>query len=229
MIERFSIGVPASQLATCFSVEEPIAFRPKYNGAPSQLFPVLTSDAPQGFSFFYWGLPPSWAKDKSMAERIINLRAEHILEKQALKKKLIKHRCVVPAEGFYVWKRIGKKTLVPWRFTLKTKEIFSIAGVWEEYEDEGESFHTFSIITIPAQGFVLTTTDRMPLILTKDQEKQWLNKEEIELDNILLTNTAVELEGYTVSPLLNTISHDKPSLTLPVPAADQFGNLTLFD
>lgn len=229
MIERFSVGVPASKLATHFSVEEPIAFQPKYNGAPSQLFPILTSDAPQGFSYFYWGLPPAWAKDKSIAERIINLRVEHIQEKQALKKKLNKHRCVVPADGFYAWKKIGKKTLVPWRFTLRSKELFSIAGVWEEYEEEGESFHTFSIITLPAQGFVLTATDRMPLVLTKEQEAKWLNKDEHNVEDVLTKSVAPDMEGYTVSPLLNSISHDKPSLILPMPAADQFGNLTLFD
>lgn len=231
MIERFSIAVPAGLLASRFSVEEPIAYQPKYNGAPSQLFPLITSEGPQGFSFFYWGLPPSWAKNKSIAERIINWRSEQILEKPALKKKLTKHRCLVPADGFYVWKKVGKKTQIPWRFTLKSKELFSIAGVWEEYEDENESFHTFSIITIPATGFVQSASERMPLILTKAQEAIWLQPEvsELELDSVLTSVFAEAMDGYTVSPQINSIEADKPSLMLPMPAADQFGNLTLFD
>ncbi len=231
MIERFSIGVPASLLASRFAAEEPIAYQPKYNGAPSQLFPVITSEGPQGFSFFYWGLPPTWTKNKSMAERIINWRTELILEKPTLKKKLSKHRCLVPADGFYVWKKVGKKTQIPWRFTLKTKELFSMAGVWEEYEDENESFHTFSILTRPSTGFVLTASERMPLILTKDQEAIWLKPElsEEELDVLLNSPFKDEMEGYTVSPQINSIEVDKPSLMLPMPAADQFGNLTLFD
>ena len=231
MIERFSIGVPASVLASRFAVDEPIAYQPKYNGAPSQLFPVITSEGPQGFSFFYWGLPPTWTKNKSMAERIINWRTEQILEKPTLQKKLSKHRCLVPADGFYVWKKVGKKTQIPWRFTLKTKELFSMAGVWEEYEDENESFHTFSIITIPATGLVLTASERMPLILTKAQEVIWLNAEvsQTELTSVLTSSFGEVMDGYTVSPQINSIETDKPSLMLPMPAADQFGNLTLFD
>ncbi len=232
MIERFSIGVPPSTLAKRFSTEEPVSFQPKYNGAPAQLFPVITNESPQGFSLFYWGLSPTWAKNKSIAERIINLRIEQVEEKPALKKKLTKHRCIVPADGFYAWKKVGKKTLIPWRFTLKSKEVFAMAGIWEEYEDDNESFHTFSIITSPpTDPIVSSVTDRMPLILTKEQEKNWLKAvlTEVEILEIVSSIYAQPMEGYTVSPQLNLIELDKPSLTLPMPAADQFGNLTLFD
>jgi putative SOS response-associated peptidase YedK len=231
MIDRFSIGVPASILATRFAAEEPAAHQPKYNGAPSQLFPVITSESPQGFSFFYWGMAPAWAKNKSLAERIINLRVEQINEKPTLKKKILKHRCLVPADGFYAWKKVGKKTLIPWRFTLKTKEPFALAGTWEEYEEGEDAFHTFTILTTPAGGLVLSVTERMPLILTKEQETSWLKKEmdETELTTLLAAIQNPEMDGFTVSPQLNSIQHDRPSLILPMPAADQFGNLTLFD
>ena len=212
-------------------MEEPIAYIPKYNGAPAQLFPVITSESPQGFSYFYWGIAPAWAKNKSIAERIINLRVEQINEKPILKKKIIKHRCLIPADGFYAWKKVGKKTLIPWRFTLKSKEVFAIGAIWEEYEEENDAFHTFTILTKPAEGLVLSVTERMPLILTKEQESIWLAKEinESDLANVITTNQNHEFDGYTVSPQLNLIQHDKPSLILPMPAADQFGNLTLFD
>ncbi len=231
MIERFSIGVPANVLSNRFSVEEPIAYIPKYNGAPAQLFPVITSESPQGFSYFYWGITPAWAKNKSIAERIINLRIEQINEKPTLKKKIFKHRCLIPADGFYAWKKVGRKTLIPWRFTLQSKEIFAIAAIWEEYEEENDAFHTFTILTKPAEGLVLSVTERMPLILTKEQESIWLAKEinEFDLANVITSNQNHELDGYTVSPQLNFIQHDKPSLILPMPPADQFGNLTLFD
>jgi putative SOS response-associated peptidase YedK len=231
MIDRFSIGVPASALANRFAAEEPSAYQPKYNGAPSQLFPVITNDSPNGFSFFYWGMAPAWAKNKSLAERIINLRVEQINDKPAIKKKILKQRCLVPADGFYAWKKVGKKTLIPWRFTLKTKETFALAGVWEEYEEEQDEFHTFTLLTVPATGLVLSVTERMPVILTKEHETIWLKKEleEAELNNLLSEIQNPEMEGYTVSPELNSIQHDRPSLILPMPAADQYGNLTLFD
>lgn len=232
MIDRFSIGVPASSLAERFSAEEPVAHVAKYNGAPSQLFPVITSESPQGFSYFYWGMAPAWTKNKALAERIINTRAEAIAEKAVLKKALSKNRCVIPADGFYAWKKLGKKTFVPWRFVLPTKEVFGMAGLWEEYDnEEGDSFHTFTMITTPASGLVLGAAERMPLILSRDQEITWLKKESNEVELLKIVNEPKNpaMNGFTVSPQLNSIQFDKPSLTLPTPSADQFGNLTLFD
>jgi putative SOS response-associated peptidase YedK len=173
MIERFSIGVSASRLAARYKTEEP-TFLPRYNGAPSQLFPVLTSESPQGFSYFYWGVAPQWAKNKSIAERLINVRVEQISEKPVLKQSLKKFRCIVAADGFYAWKKVGKKTMIPWRFALPSKEVFSIAGLWEEYDEDGDAFHTFTIITTVAKGLSATVSDRQPLVLSKEDEAIWL-------------------------------------------------------
>ncbi len=232
MIERYSIGVSASQLATRFGVEEHAAHQARYNISPSQLVPVITQEEPRGFSHFYWGQPPGWTKNKTLAERIINVRAEQIAEKPVLKKNMASHRCIIPADGFYSWKKVGKKTLIPWRFSLKDKSIFSLAGMWEEYDDEeGNSFHTCTIITVPSNPFVANICERMPSMLTQEQEQVWLDKSttESELISLLVPFSAELLDGFAVSPQLNIISFDKPSLVLPVPPADQFGNLTLFD
>jgi putative SOS response-associated peptidase YedK len=86
MIERYSMHASAQQLATRFQIEEPEAFKPRYNAAPSQLLPVITHDSPQGFSYFYWGAAPQWSKNKTFAERIINIRGEVIKDKPVLKK-----------------------------------------------------------------------------------------------------------------------------------------------
>ncbi len=106
-----------------------------------------------------------------------------------------------------------------------------MAAVWEEYDDEaGNAFHTFSIFTQPSAGFAATITNRMPLFLTQDQERTWLNKvvSEDDLLKLLVAEHSFEFDGFTVSPQLNNVEFDKPSLHLPMPAADQFGNLTLF-
>jgi len=231
MIERYSIGATAKQLAQRFEIDEPSAHQARYNAAPSQLLPVITHETPRGLSFFYWGQPPGWTKNRTLAEKIINVHAEQILEKPILKKNLIQHRCLIPADGFYAWKKVGKKTMIPWRFSLKDKSIFSIPGLWEEYDDEeGNSFHTFTLITIPSNDFVLSVTERMPLIIDRSGEKTWLNNESTEKDlTSLLTSIHHQMDGFPVSPQLNTISFDRPSLILPVPSTDQFGNLTLFD
>lgn len=232
MIERFSIGVSAKQLSARFEVEEPNAYQSRYNVAPSQLVPVITLGEPRGFSFFYWGQPPGWSKNKSLAEKIINVRAEQIAERPTLRKNLKTNRCIIPADGFYSWKKFGKKSLIPWRFVMKDKSVFSMAGLWEEYDDEdGNDFHTFTILTAPANSFVAPVCERMPVIFSKGQEKIWLDKnaDENALMELLVPFPSDAWDGFAVSNQLNTISFDRPSLMLPVPPADQFGNLTLFD
>lgn len=232
MIERFSIGVSAKQLATRFGVEAPTVFQSRYNVAPSQLVPLITLGEPRGFSFFYWGQHPNWTKNKTLAEKIINVRAEQIAERPTLKKNLKTQRCIIPTDGFYSWKRIGKKSLIPWRFSFKNKNLYSIPGFWEEFDDEnGEQFHTFTIITVAANDYVLPVCERMPVLFNQEQEKIWLdrNTDEAALINSLTPSASTNLDGYAVSPQLNTISFDRPSLVLPVPPTDQFGNLTLFD
>jgi putative SOS response-associated peptidase YedK len=148
-----------------------------------------------------------------------------------LAKSLKKYRCVIPADGFYAWKKVGKKIMIPWRFVLPSKELFSMAGIWEEYEEDGDAFHTFTIITTLAKGLSATVSDRQPLVLSKEDEAIWLKNDtgESELLALLKRANGIDFDGFTVSPQLNSIQFDRPSLLLPVPAADQFGNLTLFD
>lgn len=232
MIDRYSIAASAQALGHRFSVDVPSHYKPYYNAGPAQLLPVITHRSPEGVSFFYWGLVPQWAKAKTPGEKIINTRAEGIPEKPALQKKLLHYRCIVPADGFYAWKRIGKKTNIPYRFFLKNQQLASFAGLWEEYEDEhGEMHHTFSMITIPSNSLVAKVAERMPLLLNQDGERLWLNKETpIEsLFKVMIPFPADQMESYTVSPRINSASINDPSLLLPTAPADQFGNLTLFD
>ena len=232
MIERYSIGATAKRLAERFDAQEPMAYQARYNAAPSQLLPVIIPGTPLGFSFFYWGQPPGWTKNKALAEKIINVRLEQILERPVLKRNLMNNRCLVPSDGFYAWKKVGKKTLIPWRFARKDKSVFTMAGLWEEYEDEEHTaFHTFTLLTVPSTDIIAAVSERMPVMLDEAQEKRWLDKgtTEQELVDISVASTSNQLDGFAVSPQLNALSFDRPSLILPVPAADQFGNLTLFD
>lgn len=231
MIERYAIHSSIQHLVTRFGIEESPGYKPSYNAAPGKLLPVITHQSPQGFSFFYWGTAPKWIKNKPLAERIINTHVEWIQEKPLLRKALMRYRCLVPANAFYAWKKIGKKSVVPHLFTSKST-LISLAGIWEEYDDpDGNSFHTFSILTMPANETVLPVTDRMPVIFTREQELVWLNPNATELQLLDLIKPLHEndLGHHIVSPAVFTIDFDKPSLLLPAPAADQFGNLTLFD
>lgn len=232
MIDRYSISCPADILSERFSVDVPDFYKPKYNAAPTQLLPVITNSSPKGVSLFYWGTSPEWSKNKMLSEKIVNVRAENLEEKPALKKAVRKTRCIIPADGFYGWKKIGKKTAIPYRFVLNSRDPFSMAGLWEEFEDtDGNEIQTFTIITQTANELVITIQERMPVILTKQTEKIWLDNtsDEASLTGLLTQYPAAAMNFYPVAPGISDSNVDLPSMIIPTPPADQHGNLTLFD
>lgn len=231
MIERFTLTSTKEELEQRFAIEVAAFYKPSYNIAPTHLIPVILLGS-KGTSFFYWGIPPGWAKNKNVSEKLINIRAESFIERPAMRKMLKKFRCIIPADGFYSWKKLGKKTLIPHRFTLIDSSLFSMAGIWEEFEDnEGQVHHTCMLITLEANTLVKSIDDRMPTILTKQQESIWLNEtsSEEELLALLKQVDGSRLSLYTVSPRINDPLLNVASLILPTPPADQHGNLTLFD
>lgn len=232
MIDRYSITVTAAQVSERFSVDVPEFYKAHYNASPTHLLPVITSATPEGLSLFYWGTAPGWAKNKTVSEKIINSHAEEFEEKTSLKKALRTQRCIIPADGFYGWKKLGKKTSVPYRFVLKSQSLFSFPGLWEEFEDtDGNQIQTFTIITNQADKVVSVIQDRMPVILSPQSEKVWLAKESTEekLLSVLSASETKEMNYYPVSPRISQQDIDVPSLIVPTPPADQHGNLTLFD
>ena len=232
MIDRYSITASAPEIAERFSVDVPEFYKAHYNASPTQLLPVITSAMPAGVSLFYWGTAPDWAKNKTVSEKLVNHRAELFDEKPNLKKALRAQRCIVPADGFYGWKKLGKKTSIPYRFVLKSKSVFSFPALWEEFEDtEGQQIQTFTIISIQADKLVSAIQERMPIVLNRQSEKIWLDKlsPEESLLHILSTSDTVDMSYYPVSPRISQKDIDVPSLIIPTPPADQHGNLTLFD
>jgi putative SOS response-associated peptidase YedK len=213
-------------------VDVPEFYKEHYNASPTHLLPVITSATPQGLSLFYWGTAPDWAKNKTLSDKLINLPAEQFPDKPTLKKAMKTHRCLIPADGFYGWRKVGKKTSIPYRFVLKSQRIFSFPALWEEFEDtEGHQIQTFKIITAPSNNVVLAIQERMPVILNNETERLWLDKncEEEKLLEIISTTDKTELNYYPVSPRISQMDIDVPSLIVPTPPADQHGNLTLFD
>jgi len=231
MIERYSITVQSDVLAEKFSVDVPDFYHPRYNAAPTQLLPVITSSASKGLSLFYWGTSPEWSKNKTLGEKIINLSVEALEEKPPLMRAMKKNRCIVPSDGFYVWKKVGKKTSIPYRFVSQKTELFAFAGVWEEFEDtDGNEIQTFKIITTPSNQQLISFTDRMPVMLNKEQCEAWLSEgDESFFMNILKSPSNIALNNYPVSPGISNSEQDLASMIIPTPPADQHGNLTLFD
>jgi putative SOS response-associated peptidase YedK len=231
MCGRYSLSKSKIELEERFQAEMLSDFKPRYNIAPTQLVPVITSDSPKGFSYFYWGITPDFAKNKPVSQKFINAKAESVNEKVSFKTSFQKRRCLIPADGFFEWKKIGKKTKTPYRFTLANEDSFAFAGIWEEYENEkGENKHTFLILTTSPNSLVSEIHDRMPVILNREDEKKWLDKysKEDDLVKLLGTYPANEMISYTVSPLVNSVGNDSPAIIRKTSPMDQFGNYTLF-
>lgn len=232
MPERYSLCASRDALESRLQVEITDSYQPRFNAAPGQLLPVITNDSPKGFSFFYWGIDPRWSRNKNISRKLINADREVLLEKPSYRKALISRRCLVPADGFYGWKSISKKSKVPYRIILNQEEVFCMAGLWEEYENEaGEEVHTFSIITTTANSLVDAISDRMPAILSPTAEKTWLQTDisSEDLLDLLQPYPADNMGQYTVSPMINSTKTDMATMVQPVPPVDQYGNYTLFN
>lgn len=231
MCGRYSLSKSKIELEERFQAEMLTDFKPRYNIAPTQLVPVITSNSPKGFSFFYWGITPEFGQDRPVAQKLINARSETVHEKISFKKSFISRRCLIPADGFFEWKKLGKRTKIPHRFTLRDEELFSFAGIWEEYETvTGDRQHTFLILTTTPNEVVAEVHDRMPVILNRQEEKIWLNNYSSEKDllDILHPYPGELMLSYTVSPMVNSVQNDSQQVIRRTSPMDQFGNYTLF-
>lgn len=228
---NYSISSAPALIDETFNVDVTEAFQPRYNACPTQLLPVITSDNPNGLSFFYWGTTPAFAKGKRVSDKLTMAPVEQIPDRPALKRYIRTQRCAIIADGFYDWKTLSRKGRTPYRFFLPDNEPFAIAGLWDSFDnDQGETIHTFMMITTPANKEVADITTRMPAILEKDLIIEWLNDSNTEESTISLLKPYSEkiLDRFTVNPKLGDSRFDSPELLKNVPPADQFGNFTLF-
>ena len=203
-----------------FNLDEIFSLFPRYNIAPGQNAPVIVNaDGVRKLAMMRWGLVPSWAKDPSIGNRMINARAETVAQKPAFKRLLGKRRCLVLADGFYEWRREGKRKF-PMRIVLKDTRPFAFAGLWDAWKRaEGDELHSFTIITTEANELLRPIHDRMPVILDGESGAKWLDPEltEPRLLTVLLLPLASELmEAYEVSTMVNSPANDRPECISPL-------------
>jgi putative SOS response-associated peptidase YedK len=187
---------------------------PHYNIAPTQLVPAISNTHPDRLDFFRWGLVPSWAKDISIGNRLINARAETLADKPAFRTALRRRRCLVPADGFYEWRKEGGKIKTPLFIHLRSGEPFALAGLWDTWHSaDGSEMPSLTIITTAPNELMKTIHDRMPAIVRREDYARWLAPEEAdpeELAGVLKPYPAEEMEAYPVSPRVNKPAHDAP-------------------
>jgi len=210
MCGRYSQSSDSKTLQKRFSLKAaPAELRPRYNLAPGQMAPVIAYKNGNRMGFFKWGLTPKWAKDPSMGFRMINARAETIAEKPAYKKPFQSQRCLVPADGFYEWKKSGTKGKTPYRFTLSDQGVFAFAGLWDN--------STFTIVTTKANELVSPVHDRMPVILPKSLEAAWLDPKATpeKLHALLTPFEASAMWATEVSTRVNSAQNDDLACLAP--------------
>ncbi len=217
MCGRFSLTTAEEILNERFRLAggaEPYVAR--YNCAPTQMLAVVSNAEPHKISYYKWGLVPFWAKDLSIGNKLINARAETILEKPAFRNAFRARRCLVLSNGFFEWKK-SEKLKIPYYITLKNHEPFAMAGIWEIWETPGgERIHSFSIITTAANDLMKPLHDRMPVILNPDDESDWINRDHSTGPSHLLKPYPSNLMKATrISVLVNSPYNDNPDILVP--------------
>lgn len=224
MCGRYSLtqGVEVLQLRFAF-MEEDFDLKPRYNIAPSQNAPVVMVEGEgRRLRMMRWGLVPSWAKEASIGNRMINARSETVAEKPSFRKSLKQRRCLVLADGFYEWRapKEGKGRKTPMRILLKSQEPFAFAGLWDSWKDpDGEELLSFTIITTQANDLVKGIHERMPVILAPEEEEVWLNAGSGETERLLSLLDPYpekEMKVYEVSAAVNFPANDRPECIEPV-------------
>lgn len=197
---------------------------PRYNIAPTQPIPIITNvvtnDGKNRVEFVRWGLVPSWAKDVSVGNRMINARVESLASKYAFKHAFRRRRCLIPANGFYEWPmQADGKSKQAMYIRMKSHKPFAFAGLWEVWRDEnGNELPSCTIITGPPNDLVKTLHDRMPAILREENYRQWLDPHERapdELMPLLSPYPAQQMEAYPVSKLVNSPANESAECIQP--------------
>ncbi len=230
MCGRYTVTHSHKEIIERFRIEKALAdILPRYNVAPSQMIPIVVDEKLEdGESLrtlqnVRWGLVPSWLKDLSTMKPMINSRAETLIQKPTFRAAFKLRRCLIPADGFYEWKKV-EKAKCPMRIRLKGAGLFAFAGLYEDWrKPDGSYARTCSIITVAANSLVSEVHDRMPAILNPDQEDEWLSadgeQEKANLLSMLRPFDAESMEYYAVSKTVNAAKNDLPECIEPVEEA----------
>lgn len=198
-----------------YKVVEELKDQYHINGFHFPKVPVIASDQPNTWQAFNWGLIPSWTKSEADAAKIramtLNARADSLYEKPAYRYAAKSgQRCLIPADGIFEWHKLNKKSY-PYYIHRKDKTIFCMAGSWEEWTDKqtGEIRKTFAMVTTeanPLMARIHNDGERMPVILHREYEMDWLNENLSKDDVLAMTDTYPDKEfvAHTISKLITT-------------------------
>jgi putative SOS response-associated peptidase YedK len=228
---RYTSTVPPADLARYFDVDEVVAddLGPRWNVAPTDEVYAVAESASSGgrrLGTFRWGLVPFFAKDARAGARMINARAETLLEKPTFRRPFERYRCIVPADGFYEWEVVeGQRKKQPWYFRRNDGDVLAFAGLWSVWRPNRDSddgrLVSCSIITGEPNELVGRIHDRMPVALAPSAWDEWLdpsNSDVASLQSLLVPAPAELFEATPVVDAVSNVRNDGPHLLEPVGA-----------
>lgn len=221
MCGRFTLAKTPKQIREDFpELPAPARLAPRYNIAPTQAVCAWMADPAPRMEIFSWGLIPHWARDPSIGAKLINARAETLLEKPSFKQAFRRKRCLIPADGWYEWQTAPNKKKQPMYFHRSDGRCFAFAGLWDEWHDKsGGMILSCTVITTRPNALTRRIHPRMPAILREEDHSAWLKSEENDLSLLSRMLEPVAADGFTVhpvSPAVNRATAEGPDLVLPV-------------
>lgn len=201
---------------------------PRYNVTPSLDIPAIRATAEgakegqRALALLRWGLVPAWAKDPSIGNRMINARSETAAEKPSFRAAMRRHRCLIPADGFYEWAKPASKGArkTPYYFKLKGGDPMAIAGLYESWtnRETGEQVDSCTLLTTEANATVRPVHDRMPVLLDRRDFELWLDpktQDPAVVVPLLVPAAPDRFESFAVSDHVNSPGNDDPSCIAP--------------
>jgi putative SOS response-associated peptidase YedK len=230
MCGRYRLTAKQRFIAEHFDLEETeVHVSPRYNIAPTQEAAVVRQDRQQPkrlFSLMRWGLVPYWAKDASIGFKTINAMSETAAEKASFREAMRRRRCLVPADGFYEWQKLGRKEKQPYNIGMADDGLFAFAGLWERWADSaGTPLNSFTILTTTANPLLAGIHDRMPVILKPEDYAVWLDPgmtNPAGVADLLRPFDARLMKKYPVSTRVGNADNDDPECIREImPSAPQ--------
>lgn len=219
MCGRFVQKVDLREAAKIFDAIVEAEQRTNYNVAPRQPIAVIMEDGKRKIVEMSWGLVPRWAKDASIANKLINARSETVAEKPSFRDSFKSRRCLIIADGFYEWQtKDGIKK--PFYIFMKGKKPFGMAGLYDLWKDEnGKEITTCTIITTEANEFMKTLHHRMPVIISPENYNHWLDpveRDTSKIGSLMKPWDSNEMDAYEVGILVNSAGYNSAECINPL-------------
>lgn len=225
MCGRYYRRSDKQKIAEAFRTGVPTSFEilPSYNVAPQTFQPVVAFNRKtleRELLQMRWGLVPYWAGDAKIGYSTINAKAETLTTSSVFREAFKRRRCLVPADGFYEWQQIDRKTKQPFAFALKDGSLFALAGVFDVWKDKktGQALFSYSVITTDPNELLEPFHNRMPVILKAADYERWIAPaEEHRLPVDLLRPFPEELmAAWKIGTAVGNVKNDEPGLIAPI-------------